>query len=109
MSRNYAETQICVCTVADISRTNCSSASSYSVPTHQHDITYKPQLILGRRHSIPHSNSGRCSCCRAANWQFPGRKQGRDQDNWTHRFNTTLQDVLGLPLLGDFRKRLLAG
>jgi len=51
----------------------------------------------------------RGTCYRAANWQFLGRTQGRGKDDLTHRPNRTLKDVLGLPLIGDFRKRLLAG
>ncbi|MDB6100738.1 MAG: hypothetical protein JWO52_737 [Gammaproteobacteria bacterium] len=51
----------------------------------------------------------RGTCYRAANWQFLGRTQGRGKDDLTHRPNRTLKDVLGLPLSGDFRRRLLAG
>jgi hypothetical protein len=51
----------------------------------------------------------RGTCYRAANWQFLGRTQGRGKDDLTHRPNRTLKDVLGLPLIGDFRRRLLAG
>lgn len=51
----------------------------------------------------------RGTCYRAANWIFLGRTQGRGKDDLTHRPNRTLKDVLGLPLIGDFRERLLAG
>jgi hypothetical protein len=51
----------------------------------------------------------RGTCYRAANWLFLGRTQGRGKDDLTHRPNRTLKDVLGLPLIGDFRERLLAG
>ena len=51
----------------------------------------------------------RGTCYRAANWIFLGRTQGRGKDDLTHRPNRTLKDVLGLPLIADFRERLLAG
>lgn len=51
----------------------------------------------------------RGTCYRAANWVFLGRTQGRGKDDLTHRPNRTLKDVLGLPLITDFRERLLAG
>lgn len=49
----------------------------------------------------------RGTCYRAANWVMLGRTQGRGKDDLTHRPNRTLKDVLGLPLVADFRKRLL--
>lgn len=51
----------------------------------------------------------RGTCYRAANWIFLGRTQGRGKDDLTHRPNRTLKEVLGLPLIADFRERLLAG
>lgn len=51
----------------------------------------------------------RGTCYRAANWIFLGRTQGRGKDDLTHLPNRTLKDVLGLPLIADFRERLLAG
>jgi hypothetical protein len=48
------------------------------------------------------------TCYRAANWQFLGRTQGRGKDDLTHRPNRTVKDVLGLPLIEDFRDRLLS-
>lgn len=50
----------------------------------------------------------RGTCYRAANWIFLGRTQGRGKDDLTHRPNRTLKDVLGLPLMGHFRERLLS-
>jgi hypothetical protein len=50
----------------------------------------------------------RGTCYRAANWMFLGRTQGRGKDDLTHRPNRTLKDVLGLPLINDFRERLLS-
>ena len=50
----------------------------------------------------------RGTCYRAANWVMLGRTQGRGKDDLTHRANRTVKDVLGLPLVSDFRERLLA-
>ena len=49
----------------------------------------------------------RGTCYRAANWIYLGRTQGRGKDDPTHRRNRSLKDVLGLPLIEDFRERLL--
>jgi hypothetical protein len=48
------------------------------------------------------------TCYRAANWVCLGRTQGRGKDDLTHRPNRTIKDVLGLPLVRDFRQRLSA-
>jgi hypothetical protein len=50
----------------------------------------------------------RGACYRAANWLFLGRTQGRGKDERTHRPNRTLKDVLGVPLIENFRERLLS-
>ena len=50
----------------------------------------------------------RGSCYRAANWVPLGRTTGRGKDDLTHRMNRSIKDVLGLPLVADFRQRLLA-
>jgi hypothetical protein len=50
----------------------------------------------------------RGTCYRAANWVFLGRTQGRGKDDLTHKPNRTLKDVLGLPLVRDFREQLLS-
>jgi hypothetical protein len=50
----------------------------------------------------------RGTCYRAANWVVLGRTQGRGKDDLTHRPNRSLKDVLGLPLIEDFRERLLS-
>jgi hypothetical protein len=50
----------------------------------------------------------RGTCYRAANWVWMGRTQGRGKDDLTHRPNRTVKDVLGLPLVRDFRERLLS-
>jgi hypothetical protein len=46
------------------------------------------------------------TCYRAANWRYLGRTTGRGKDDQTHRANRPLKDVLGYPLVEDFRKRL---
>ena len=48
----------------------------------------------------------RGTCYRAANWVMLGHTQGRGKDDLTHRQNRTIKDVLGLPLVADFRERL---
>lgn len=46
------------------------------------------------------------TCYRAANWVFMGRTTGRGKNDHTNKPNRTLKDVLGLPLIDDFRQRL---
>ena len=48
----------------------------------------------------------RGTCYRAANWIFLGCTTGRGKDDQTHRANRALKDVLGYPLVEDFRERL---
>ncbi len=48
----------------------------------------------------------RGTCYRAANWIFLGRTTGRGKDDQTHRANRPIKDVLGYPLVKDFRMRL---
>lgn len=49
----------------------------------------------------------RGTCYRAANWVYLGHTTGRGKDDQTHRPNRSLKEVLGYPLVPDFRKRLL--
>jgi hypothetical protein len=49
----------------------------------------------------------RGTCYRAANWVYLGQTTGRGKNDQTHKPNRTLKDVLGLPLIADFRERLL--
>lgn len=49
----------------------------------------------------------RGTCYRAANWVFMGRTTGRGKNDHTNKPNRSLKDVLGLPLVQDFRGRLL--
>ena len=65
-----------------------------------HSVYFAETFVDTTRH--------RGTCYRAANWIFLGRTQGRGKDDLTHRPNRTLKEVLGLPLIGDFRERLLA-
>ena len=46
------------------------------------------------------------TCYRAANWIFLGRTTGRGKADLTHRANRPVKDVLGYPLIRDFRERL---
>jgi hypothetical protein len=48
----------------------------------------------------------RGTCYRAANWTVLGRTTGRGHADLTHRANRSLKDVLGYPLVKDFRRRL---
>jgi hypothetical protein len=49
----------------------------------------------------------RGTCYRAANWRVLGRTTGRGHTDRTHRVNRSLKEVLGYPLVPDFRARLL--
>ncbi len=46
------------------------------------------------------------TCYRAANWVHLGRTTGRGKADLTHRPNRSLKDVLGYPLIAQFRQRL---
>jgi hypothetical protein len=48
----------------------------------------------------------RGTCYRAANWVFLGQTTGRGKADQTHQANRPLKDVLGYPLVRDFRERL---
>jgi len=48
----------------------------------------------------------RGTCYRAANWIQLGITTGRGKDDQTRKPNRSIKDVLGLPLVPDFRKRL---
>jgi hypothetical protein len=49
---------------------------------------------------------GRGTCYRAANWVVLGRTTGRGKADLTHRANRSIKEVLGYPLVRDFRVRL---
>ncbi len=48
----------------------------------------------------------RGTCYRAANWIVLGRTTGRGNADLTHRANRSIKEVLGYPLVKDFRARL---
>ena len=48
----------------------------------------------------------RGTCYRAANWIVMGQTTGRGKDAPTHQVNRSIKDVLGYPLVKDFRQRL---
>lgn len=48
----------------------------------------------------------RGTCYRAANWIPIGVTTGRGKDDHTHRANRPIKEVLGYPLVKDFRQRL---
>jgi Druantia protein DruA len=48
----------------------------------------------------------RGTCCRAANWVVLGMTTGRGKDAATWKQNRSKKQVLGLPLVRDFRERL---
>ena len=48
----------------------------------------------------------RGTCYRAANWQVLGVTTGRGKDAPTHQVNRSLKQVLGYPLVKDFRQQL---
>jgi hypothetical protein len=50
----------------------------------------------------------RGTCYRAANWMRLGITTGRGKDDQTHQANRPLKEVLGYPLVRDFRERLSA-
>jgi hypothetical protein len=50
----------------------------------------------------------RGTCYKAANWVLMGRTTGRGKADQTGRPNRSLKEVLGLPLVEDFRERLVA-
>jgi hypothetical protein len=56
-----------------------------------------------------HPERYRGTCYRAANWVWLGRTTGRGKDDLTHRANRPVKDVLGYPLVRDFRERLGGG
>jgi hypothetical protein len=48
----------------------------------------------------------RGTCYRAANWKVLGVTTGRGKDDQTHQANRPIKEVLGYPLVKDFRQRL---
>jgi hypothetical protein len=50
----------------------------------------------------------RGTCYRAANWIYLGVTTGRGKDAPTHQANRPIKEVLGYPVVKDFRQRLVA-
>jgi len=48
----------------------------------------------------------RGTCYRAANWTLLGETTGRGKDDRAHKANRSIKEVLGFPLVKDFRQRL---
>jgi hypothetical protein len=48
----------------------------------------------------------RGTCYREANWKALGLTTGRGKDDHTNKPNRSLKEVLGYPLIKDFRRRL---
>ena len=48
----------------------------------------------------------RGTCYRAANWKVLGQTTGRGKDDQAHKANRSIKEVLGYPLVDDFRQRL---
>ena len=48
----------------------------------------------------------RGTCYRAANWKVLGVTTGRGKDDQAHKANRPIKEVLGYPLVKDFRERL---
>jgi hypothetical protein len=46
------------------------------------------------------------TCYRAANWKVMGQTTGRGKDDLEHKANRSIKEVLGYPLIKDFRQRL---
>ena len=46
------------------------------------------------------------TCYRAANWKLLGVTTGRGKDDRAHKANRPIKEVLGYPLVKDFRERL---
>jgi hypothetical protein len=46
------------------------------------------------------------TCYRAANWTVLGQTTGRGKDDLAHKANRSIKQVLGYPLVNDFRQRL---
>ena len=64
-----------------------------------HQVYFAETFVDTTRH--------RGTCYRAANWVFMGQTTGRGKDDHANKPNRSLKDVLGLPLVEDFRGRLL--
>ena len=66
-----------------------------------HPVYFQETFVDPERH--------RGTCYRAANWVVMGRTTGRGKNDQTHRPNRSIKEVLGYPLVKDFRARLEEG
>jgi hypothetical protein len=66
---------------------------------YSHPVYFAETFVDPTRH--------RGTCYRAANWVLMGRTTGRGKNDHTNKANRSLKDVWGLPLVEDFRERLL--
>jgi Domain of unknown function (DUF4338) len=66
---------------------------------YSHPVYFAETFVDPTRH--------RGTCYRAANWVLMGRTTGRGKDDQTNKPNRSLKDVWGLPLIDDFRARLV--
>ncbi len=69
-------------------------ASAFTETVHQFTETFVDPLRY------------RGTCYRAANWSYLGMTTGRGKDCPTKQPNRSLKQVLGYPLVKDFRRRL---
>jgi hypothetical protein len=65
----------------------------YAHPIHFVETFIDPQRFRG-------------TCYRAANWTVLGETTGRGKDDLAHKANRPIKQVLGYPLVKDFRQRL---
>ena len=66
---------------------------------------YRPVLL----ETLVDSNRFRGTCYRAANWTVLGMTLGLGKDSRTSEPNRSLKQLLGYPLVKDFRQRLCVG
>lgn len=66
---------------------------------------YRHPVVFAETFVDPMVHRG--TCYRAANWVLMGRTTGRGKNDHTNKANRSLKDVWGLPLVEDFRDRLL--
>jgi hypothetical protein len=66
---------------------------------YSHPVYFAETFVDPTRH--------RGTCYRAANWTLMGRTTGRGKADQTRKANRSIKDVWGLPLIEDFRERLL--
>jgi hypothetical protein len=66
---------------------------------YSHPVHFAETFVDPTRH--------RGTCYRAANWALMGRTTGRGKADQTRKANRSIKDVWGLPLIEDFRERLL--